>query len=824
MQLLLKSLLRYLLHQTWSTLSLILGVTLAIASVVAVHLISDRIQAQLRSANVGASLGLTHAIEAPQLPESRYFEVRARWRRGELPAVRYMVPLVEGDVRQGETIYHLLGYDWVGVPMAGGEMEMEIATPLLTESAVLAHRAAGLRVGHTMTLEPGGQTVRVVGWYGKAEADAQAPWLIADIATAQDVLGQRGELTRIGVALAQTDHWRSWLDQLFPGVGSQLAPEETLALGADLMLQPIAFGHVERRFTHAILFNIGALSMLSAVVAMFLMYQSGVSSLRRRALLFVRLRGIGYTDRMLLAYVLIEGALLCGVASVLGISLGLWLGEWMIGLTQGGADAFATVAVTPALTPWIIGKGLGFGLGIGVASMGLAYRAVRPEHDRFNPYRWWLTAGLLSAVIIFGLAGGSRGLLGPFLALAALCFLFAMGVRPAALGLSRLLLGFWSRRVHALLNLKEVQHYLGDIQVALGALLIAVATAIGIGVMVDSFRVSFTEMLAQRLEGDWFLEKDGPGFDRADLQALQAHPRVAMLQTYGEQTAWVSHGDVRERVTVGYYSELDATVRRRYGFSTEIGDGEVLVSEPLARRFAAAVGDRIRLDTDRASTVLRVVHIFRDYGRATPRVLLDQGVAQALLGHTPVDRAFATVTPDRDREPLTALAAERGWQIQSQGELRAAALNVFNRTFMVTDALTAVGLIVAVVGLYNAITALQLKRDREFRLLQAIGFTARDLMWMSVVQSVWLAGIALILALPLGLGIAWILCDHINPRAFGWSIPLRPSIAAMAKPILFGVIVAPLAGWLPALRWVGARAAATTTSTKGSHDRRQFDE
>ena len=149
--------------------------------------------------------------------------------------------------------------------------------------------------------------------------------------------------------------------------------------------------------------------------------------------------------------------------------------------------------------------------------------------------------------------------------------------------------------------------------------------------------------------------------------------------------------------------------------------------------------------------------------------------------------------------------------------MRTLALQVFDRTFVVTDALTVVGLIVAVMGLYNAISALQLKRDREFRLLQAIGFTARDIMGMSVMQAVWLAGIALSLALPLGLGIAWMLCDHINPRAFGWSIPLRPSIPAMTKPMAFGLLVAPLAGWLPALRWAGPR------TTKGQHDRRQLD-
>ena len=815
-KLLFKSLLRYLTRQLWSTLSLMLGVTLAIASVVAVHLISDRIQAQLRRANPSAAIGLTHAMEAPRLPESRYFEIRARWRRGEFPDVAYMAPMVEGEARHGQMIYHLLGYDLTAIPATGkGEA---VGAQLMTGNTVLAHRAAGLPIGHVKTLQPGGLTVRVVGLYGEADAEAQANWLIADIATAQEALGRRGHLTRIGVALHRDAPWRLWLDQLFPGVGSQLAGEDARVIDSDLTLKPMAFGGVERRFTNAILFNIGVLSMLSAVVAMFLMYQSGVSSLRRRALLFVRLRGIGYTERMLLAYVLAEGALVCGVASVIGLGLGLFLGQWLSGVTQGAADAFATAATAPALTAWIVGKAVVFGLGIGVASMGLAYRAVRPERERFTPYRWWLTASALGALCLLGVASDANGLLGPFLALTALCFLVALCVRPTALGLSRLFLWLWPRRVRALINLKEMQRYIGDIQVALGALLIAVATAIGIGVMVDSFRASFTEMLALRLEGDWFIEKGGPGFDRADLRALQTHPMVSRVYTYGEQMAWVSHGDDRQRVTVGYYSDVNETIRRRYGFVGEIPEGDALVSEPLAMRLAASVGDRIRLDTETTSSDWRIAHIFRDYGRATPRVLFDQRVAHRLLGRTPTDRAFVSVKPDSGPEPLSALATERGWRIQSQRGLTDEALNIFDRTFVVTNALTAVGLIVAVVGLYNAITALQLKRDREFRLLQAIGFTARDLMRMSVAQSMWLAGIALILALPLGLGIAWMLCDQINPRAFGWSIPLRPSFAAMAKPIAFGFIVAPLAGGLPALRWLGQHAA------KGRHGNLQFDE
>ena len=63
---------------------------------------------------------------------------------------------------------------------------------------------------------------------------------------------------------------------------------------------------------------------------------------------------------------------------------------------------------------------------------------------------------------------------------------------------------------------------------------------------------------------------------------------MSRLYTYGEQSAWVSQGEVRARVTVGYYSELDATVRRRYGFHRPLRAGNVLISEPLALRFHVA--------------------------------------------------------------------------------------------------------------------------------------------------------------------------------------------------------------------------------------------
>ena len=67
--------------------------------------------------------------------------------------------------------------------------------------------------------------------------------------------------------------------------------------------------------------------------------------------------------------------------------------------------------------------------------------------------------------------------------------------------------------------------------------------------------------------------------------------------------------------------------------------------------------------------------------------------------------------------------------------LRAQALRVFDRTFAVTQALRLLAVIVAFIGVWSALMALQIERTRELATLQALGLTHGQLARLALMES-----------------------------------------------------------------------------------------
>jgi len=133
--------------------------------------------------------------------------------------------------------------------------------------------------------------------------------------------------------------------------------------------------------------------------------------------------------------------------------------------------------------------------------------------------------------------------------------------------------------------------------------------------------------------------------------------------------------------------------------------------------------------------------------------------------------------------------------VRSNRGLREASLEVFDRTFRITEVLRLLALGVAFVGIVGACLMLQAERVHEFGVLRALGLLPREMRGLVALQTLLLGLAAGLLALPLGVALAGLLTTVINRRAFGWTLELEVT----AGPLLGGLLLAALAALLAGL-------------------------
>jgi putative ABC transport system permease protein len=164
---------------------------------------------------------------------------------------------------------------------------------------------------------------------------------------------------------------------------------------------------------------------------------------------------------------------------------------------------------------------------------------------------------------------------------------------------------------------------------------------------------------------------------------------------------------------------------------------------------------------------------------------------------------------------LDALAADvrrqlsgTGLEVQLNRALRQEALQVFDRTFAITDALRLLAVIVAFIGIVGALMAHQLERTRELATLQALGMTGGQLRTMTLMETGLIGAAAGVLSWPIGLTLAAVLVYVINLRSFGWSIRLQIEPAILLQAVLIGLVASLLAAVYPLRRLEQMEVAA----------------
>lgn len=621
--------------------------------------------------------------------------------------------------------------------------------------------------------------------------------LVTDIGLAQSLLGKEGRLDRIVFKLSEAE-----------------APTLQAALQAalpnnPLWLEPISPALDASQLGDALALNLSALSLLAMAVGLFLVFnaQRFVQSVRRPQL--AQLIILGMPPSRVLRWLALELSILATIGTLLGLLLGSLLALALMGqLTQALADLYGPNPIDLLrLSPASLIKALLIGLAGTLAAnlpgwwqlLRQSPLELREGNSRPPVYPWRRRLLAIAILLLCTLC-----LLLPQTGLGGALFVAGGWLLAMALWLPDALRALLGRlRGHGPLSIRlgvaETQYHLDRTAIAVMALQLAIAAAIGIGVMVSSFRSSVEIWLGQRLAADLYVSAPkGVAGSRGHLSeqtltAILAEPQVSAASRRSVLPArWQGHPI--EWAQMDVIPELQAAYPLLAGRWPATPD-EVLASEPLTVRLGVRVGQRLDVTGEQGPRQFTVTGVYQDYGSDKGQILhaFEGGAVQSL--------ALFSTDPERLGDRLRARLGE-SVNLLPAPAIHAAALRVFDQTFVVTELLKSLILGIAFVGIGSAFMVLGLARRGELQTLQSLGIGPRHCRRLLVWQGAGLGLLTALLALPVGYGLAWVLIEVVNPRAFGWRLAFEAAPLHAVTALLLAPVCGALASWYAARRVV----------------------
>ncbi|HEX8680543.1 MAG TPA: FtsX-like permease family protein [Chthoniobacterales bacterium] len=830
----LRYLLRHRLLAVLNVLSVALGVAVYLAIQIANHSANRAFAASVDVVAGKAALQIT--APAAGLPEEVFAAVaRERGIAVATPLVRGIVTLPD---MPGEYL-QILGIDiftneafrtfelndfaatgdfdvqrWLGDPQA-------IA---VSEAFAKAHQ---LKAGDLLRAQVNAQDRELrVGFIMRVSGTAAAdPHFAAmDIGWAQELFRKRGRLSAVQLQLA-------------PGVARDeiLAQLRALVPPDAQVSTPAQRGQQVENMLAGFQLNLTAMSLVSLLVGMFLIYNTVSASVVRRRSEIGILRSLGTTRNEVRALFLGEAIALGALGVIVGLIVGVALATVLVGtVAQTISTLYVLLSVREvALTPTMFASGAILGLGSVLVAAWLpaaaaakmdpvrALRAGTIIEQSANLSPRWLWAGVASLVLAFAFSVTAVtsgppwiGFGAAFLVLAGFSFLVPAIARWFSRFATSLLRRFAARVIEASFAAGNLGRALVRNSVTIAALAAAVAMAIGVSVMVFSFRRTVESWIDQTLIADLFVapasnEIVGPSsfMPPETIRFLEQHSTVAAIDTFRELS--LPMGDKNIAVAVVRGSD-----RRRIQFIRGNGDEImqrfyneqcVLISEPFARRYRVRDGDKLDLTTPEGPQSFVIAGTFYDYTRDAGLVFMSANNFVRLWKDDRVSSIAVYLQPNVAADALTsefrARFSEAGQFIMlSNRELRVRVFEIFDQTFAVTYVLRTIAVIVAVVGICLTLTTLIAERSRELGVLRAIGASVPQVRKLLLWEAAFIGLLAAVVGVGSGICLSIVLTGVINRAFFGWTIQLAFPWSSLAVTPLWIIAAAIIAGLLPAWR------------------------
>lgn len=796
------------------------GVALAVATVVAVDVANHSARTSFLAASSDILGETTHRV-AGDVTDDLYVSLRKELGPNVFPVVEGRVIISDKSDLQAK----IFGTDVVtqfGRYSSDGTFGTSRIGELIAQPySVIATQETldiiGKNVGDSVSIDSwaGRFDLRVVGLL---ETDTPVQnqtfksMLLTDIATAQTLLGMKGQLSAIRIDLPSDDKASSL----------ELNLPDSTWLESDSNTQKSRLSLTESFQT-----NLTALGLLGLLVAVFLVFNTMTFLVMRRRRMIGILRALGVTRREFISCVLAEVALIGIIASVIGFVFGVQLAKLLLALVERSIDNLyfpihtRVIVVSPIAVLTAVSLGL-------IATIVATIPALREASqvapslsarqtctDVRTPLKKRLLIFGFMASLVIGitilnlnprnLVFGFAGIFSIVVAYMFLVPLLSMGIGRIMRTISKKYYG-----VRGVLACRSFSVAPGRASIAVSTLCLAISATVGVGVMIGSFRNAVQIWLDDRLVSDIYIttsQRFGTALKLEDIENLSQIPGVGSVGT--ARWSWLRSADGKSRVFAVNYGEQ---AFQGYQFKNATADelwtpfrsGSVIVSEPYAWQKNVKAGDTLRFQHNGRDIEFPVAGIYYDYSSDQGIVTMHRNVYMRHFEDRSISSAAVFVNKQADiveiSDQADQLLAAPGVTVWRNRELYDASLEVFDQTFAITSVLRGLAIVVALIAVISVLSIMQIERAKELAVQLAMGFSAREI-WKSTCYETGMIGFfSGLLALPIGLVLAWLLIWVINQRSFGWTMQLQIDTMTMIEAVLLSTVAALLAGLLPAWR------------------------
>ena len=798
---------RWLLFGEWRAhpvraLLAVLAIAVGVAMGFAIHLINAAAFNEFSAAvqSLAGQADVQVSGREAQFDEAVYPLLAAR------PGVAVASPVLEVDafVPAARGTLKIVGLDplragWIN-PDLSGVPDKERPFDVLADDAVFLSPAAqawlGRQAGGVLAVRAGTADValRVAGPVLRARSGQRIG--VMDIGALQWRLGRLGKLSRIDLKLRDGVDRAAFeralaadLERDYPGRFTVARPDD---------------GNQQSRnqnLSRAYRVNLTVLALVALFTGAFLVFSTQALSVLRRRGQFALLRVLGLERGALLRQVLLEGASLGVLGALLGILGGWALAAAALALFGGdlGAGYFAGVQPRVAFAP--LAACVFFALGLGVALLGCAAPAweaarARPaialksgnDETALAPLaRIWPSLLCLGLAVAFAFMPPVGGL--PLFGYVAVALLLVGGIglmpRLAAVAFRRLqdlADGGRTRSPVLALTLARLANAPGQAAIALGGVLASFSLMVAMGIMVASFRISVDDWMLHILPADLYVRSGGGSgaLAGAQQQALARLPGVAEAQFL--RTRPLSLDPARPNVTL-VARDLDPRDPGRLldlvgpGATPPPGARPAWISEAMTDLYGLRPGQTLSLPLGGRPHAFFVAGVWRDYANQSGSVIVLREHYRALTGDAEVSDAALYARPgiavERLEAEVRALPFGAALTLARPGEIRAASLRIFDRSFAVTYLLEAIAIVIGLSGVAATFSAQTLARAREFGMLRHVGVTRGQVLGILAVEGGALTTLGVLTGFALGLAISLILVYVVNPQSFHWTMQLH---------------------------------------------------